>query len=321
MQSHKHIGKTALTVAPISFGSAPIANLYTEIPEKQAIETIQYVLEAGINFIDTAPHYGAGMAEDRIGTALLGVNRQDYVIETKVGLLLTPDGERIYDYSADGVLRSLEASLKRMNLDYVDSLLIHDFDTFYDSPAYVLKETYPALAKLRDQGVVKAIGIGANQWEVLEDYARGADFDCFLLAGRYTLLEQKSLEAMNRFHKQGISILGAGVYNTGILASGTKHKGPLHFQYRDASPEIVAQVKQIEEVCAEYDIPLPAAALQFVAAHPAVVSLVVGMESVLQIQATKAWFDIPIPNDFWLALRENKLIHSDSPLPLDSHLT
>jgi D-threo-aldose 1-dehydrogenase len=318
MQTDKQVGKTSMIVPPIGFGSASIANLFTEIPENEAIETIQYALETGINFIDTAPHYGAGLAEDRIGLALRGIKRENYTIETKIGRLITSDGERVYDYSRDGVLRSLEASLKRMNVDYVDSLLVHDPDAVYDTCEYIIEETFPVLADLRRQGIVKAIGVGINSWEMLVDFAQQADFDCFMLAGRYTLLEQHALKAMNKFNEQDISILAAGVFNTGILAKGTQHDGPIRYQYQPASPEIIAQVKQIEALCDKYNVALPAASLQFVAAHPSVASLVIGMKNIQQIQQTMTWMEMPIPDDFWRALRENKLIDADAPLPIDT---
>lgn len=317
MQLHKQVGKTSLKVSSIGFGTAPIANLYSEIPEKQAVETIQYALEAGINFIDTAPHYGVGLAERRVGLALSGVERERYTIETKIGRLITSDGDRILDYSRDGVLKSLDASLKRMNLDYVDSLLIHDPDSLYDTHEYFVKETFPALADLRRQGIVKSIGVGMNQWEMLADLAQYVDFDCFMLAGRYTLLEQNSLNAMNMFKTRGISVFAAGVYNSGILATGTQHAGPLHFQYGPASSEIIAKVQDIEKICDKYDVILPAAALQFVATHPSITSMVIGMESIKQIQQALKWSQMPIPDDFWNALRESKLIDKDAPLPID----
>jgi D-threo-aldose 1-dehydrogenase len=317
MSLQKQVGKTSLKVPLIGFGSAPIANMYSEIPDKEATETIQYAIESGINFIDTAPHYGSGLAERRIGLALSGIDRERYIIETKIGRLITSDGDRVYDYSRDGVLKSLDASLKRMNLDYVDSLLIHDPDSLYDTCEYLIEETLPALVDLRRQGIIKSIGVGINQWEMLVDFAQHVDFDCFMLAGRYTLLEQKSLNAMNMFNARGISIFAAGVYNTGILATGSQHVGPIYHQYRPAPSDIITKVQKIEEICTKYDVTLPAAALQFVKAHPAVASLVLGMESIQQVQQALMWNQMTIPDDYWHALRESQLIDIESPLPID----
>jgi D-threo-aldose 1-dehydrogenase len=318
MLAHKRVGNTQLILPRIGFGSAPIANLFTEISDSTAVETIQSAFEAGINFIDTAPHYGAGLAERRIGLALQGIARESFILETKIGRLITSAGERVYDYSRDGVLKSLEASLKRMNLDYVDILLIHDPDMVFDSCTYLLEETFPALDELRSQGVVKAIGVGINHHDMLLELTKSADFDCFMLAGRYTLLEQTALHALNTFKAQGIDILAAGVFNSGILAKGTEHSEQIHYNYQSAPAKIIKRVKQIEAVCNKYDVALPAAALHFVSAHPAVTSLVIGMESPEQVQATMEFTKTTIPDEFWRTLREEGLIATDAPLPVNS---
>jgi len=316
MQMLKQVSNTVLKVPRLGFGSAPIGNLYSEIPDKAAIETIQHALQSGVNFFDTAPHYGAGLAEKRIGLALQGVDRDQFIIETKIGRLITPDQQRIYDYSHDGVIKSLEASLKRMKIDYVDSLLIHDPDAGALSTQYVIEETLPTLIDLKRQGVIKAIGVGMNYWEMLLEFAQVDGVDCFMLAGRYTLLEQTSLAALDEFRTKGISVFAAGVFNSGILATGTHSNVPLHFQYKLASEDIVSRVQNLESVCEQFNVALPAAAIQFVSAHPAMTSLVIGMETPQQVDSAIAYLQQPIPKDFWLELRNQHLIHSDSPLPL-----
>lgn len=316
MQTYKQIGETQLKVPRFGFGSAPIANLYSEIPETEAIETIQYALKKGINFIDTAPHYGVGLAEKRIGLALQGVDRDRYIIQTKVGRLIGLDGQRFYDYSYDGVMKSLEASLKRMDIDHVESLLIHDPDIGAPSTQYIIEETFPALAELKRQGVVQAIGIGINYPEMLLELVSSTDFDCFLLAGRYTLLEQTTLDALNIFNTRGISILAAGVFNSGILATGTRSGVPSYFQYKAASSDIIEHVQKIEVVCDKFDVDLPAAAIQFVANHPAITSLVIGMDKKQQIDSAFAYSQQSIPEAFWLELRDKSLIDANAPLPL-----
>lgn len=318
MQTDIQIGKTQLKVPRFGFGSAPIANLYSDIAELQATETIRYAIEVGINFIDTAPLYGAGLAEERISLAIQDGDRDNYIIQTKVGRLIAPDGQITYDYSSDGVRKSLEASLKRMGINYVDSLLIHDPDVGAPSTQYIINETFPALAKLKREGVVKAIGVGINYPEMLLELVRSTDFDCFLLAGRYTLLEQTALDALYTFKNKGISVLAGGVFNSGILATGTRSGAPLHFQYKIASSDIVERVQKIEAVCDKFEVDLPAAAIQFVMAHPAITSLVIGMENKQQIDATLVYSQQPIPDAFWLELREQNLIDANSPLPLSS---
>ena len=184
MQRLKQVGNTTLNVPGLGFGTAPIGNLYSEIPDSVAIETIQHALQSGINFFDTAPLYGSGLSEKRIGQALRGVERDQFIIETKIGRLITPDGKPIYDYTRDGVLKSLDASLKRMQLDYVDSLLIHDPDSGGQSTRDIIENTLPVLVDLKSQGIVKAIGFGMNYWQMLLEFAEAGELDCFMLAGR-----------------------------------------------------------------------------------------------------------------------------------------
>lgn len=311
MLSTARVGQSSLYVPVIGLGTAPLGTFWSDVSETQAVETIHFALENGVTFLDTAPYYSATLVEQRVGLALAGIPRDRYVLATKVGRLMMPDGQDVMDFSRDGVLKSIEGSLQRLKVDRVDILHIHDPDR--DTYKIALEEAYPLLADLRRQGVIKAVGVGVNFWEPLVDFARDAEFDCFLLAGRYTLLEQGALAALNLFHDRGISIFGAGVYNTGILAQGAK--SGVWYQYQPAPPEILDKVRRIEAVCARHHIPLNAAAVQFVKAHPAVTSLVIGAESPVQLEESIHALHLPIPPEFWADLRVSSLIDTAAPVP------
>ena len=194
------VGRTGLEVSLLGFGAAPLANLYRDVPESEAYETVHAALEQGVTYFDTAPAYGAGVSETRLGVALAGVPRDQYTISTKVGRWFGPDGDRVTDYSRDGVLRSLEDSLERLKLDYVDIVHIHDADHHYRE---AIEDAYPTLAELRSQAVIRAVSAGMNQWQMLLDFANAGEFDCFMLAGRYTLLEQGALGFMDMCAERG----------------------------------------------------------------------------------------------------------------------
>ncbi len=303
------VGKTNLHVPVMGLGTAHIAGYFgsEKMSEAQAVEIVHLALEHGMNFLDTAPLY---QTEKYLGKALEGIPRESYIIETKVGRILQPDGSFSYSYKRDEILKSLEISLNTLKIDYVDTLLIHDPDAHYQ---IALNEAYPTLAELRSQGVVKAIGAGMNQWEMLADFARDADPDCFLLAGRYTLLEQTSLAALNTFAEKKVSIFAGGVYNTGILATGAKKDAK--YQYAPAPPAIIEKVSRIQAVCDRYDVPLNAAAVQFVRAHPAVASIVLGADSPAQILENRNTLDVVIPAAFWSDLQAEGLIEPGAPIP------
>jgi D-threo-aldose 1-dehydrogenase len=242
---------------------------------------------------------------------LQGVPRSEYVLSTKVGRLVDgKPGPLPFDYSRDGVLRSLDESLKRLKLDYVDLLLIHDPD---DHAEEALEEAFPTLDELRSQGVIRGVGSGMNQWQVLTRFAQEADFDCFLLAGRYTLLEQTSLDFLELCRSKGIGILLGGVFNSGILATGAV-EGAM-FQYAPAPPAILQKTAAIEALCAQYGVALNAAALQFAQAHPAISSLVIGAISPDEIAANLAARQVHIPPALWDDLVGAGLIDAASPLP------
>jgi D-threo-aldose 1-dehydrogenase len=310
ISTESQVGQTDLYVSLIGLGTAPLANLYGSVPEDQAVETIQLSLKSGITYFDTAPTYGAGLAERRLGLALAGAPRNQYVLSTKVGRLLQPDGSFVWDFSREGVLRSIEQSLERLQCDSIDILLIHDPDNHYHQ---ALDEAFPTLAELRSQGIVKAIGAGMNRWPMLVDFARNADFDCFMLAGRYTLLEQGALGMMDLCHTKGIGILMAGVFNSGILATGAIPRAK--YNYTDPPPEIVDRVRRLETVCERYNVHLKVAALQFPLAHPATTCLVLGTSSATRLADYIAGLHVPIPSDLWVDLQEEGLLSESAPIP------
>lgn len=294
----------------MGLGTAPMGT----ITQEAAMGTIQYALNNGIRFIDTAPLYGAGKSERSVGMALASVPRESVVLSTKVGRLVTPEGGVVFNFTRDGILRSIEESLQRLKLDYLDILLVHDPDEHYKE---ALDVTFPTLAELRSQGVVKAIGAGMNQWQMQADFARHADPDCFLLAGRYTLLEQGALdEFFPLCQEKGIGIFLGGVYNSGILARGARPGA--QYNYANAPEEIIERVRRIEDVCARYQVPLYVAALQFALAHPAVTALLVGAERPEEVATNLRALQTEIPADLWEALRAEGLIHQAAPVPQDA---
>ncbi len=306
------LGRTGVPVTRMGFGSVFIGR--TDVPAAQAVATVRHALARGITLLDTAPQYGNGLSEERFREALAGVERDRYVLATKVGKRIASDGSLYFDYSRDGALRSIEESLKRLQTDRIDIVYIHDPD---DHEREALDEIFPALAELRAQGVIRAIGAGMNQWELLARFARQADFDCFLLAGRYTLLEQKALdEFLPLCAERQIGVFLGGVFNSGILATGARPGA--WYQYQAASPEILERVGRIEALCARHGVPLPTAALQFPLAHPAVTSLVIGAKAPQEIDDNLAAFEHAIPTALWDDLREAGLIAAEAPVPQGS---
>lgn len=303
------IGPGRVRVPQLGLGCAPLANFYRKISDEQAEELICYALEKGASFFDTAPLYGQGLSEQRLGAALWNVPRERYTLATKVGRLVV-DGRMVTDFSRGAVLRSLEESLKRLRLDRVDILHVHDPDRHYHQ---TLDEAFPALAELRSAGVIGAIGAGMNQWQMVMDFARNADFDCFLIAGRYTLLEQESLDCLALCAEKKIAVFLGGVYNTGILATGAVPGAK--YNYRTAPPEIMDRVRRIEAACARYEVPLRAAAIQFPLAHEAVVSVVIGAESRAEFAQAFEGMCWKIPSELWQDLRQEGLIDPSAPLP------
>lgn len=305
------VGRTSLKVSLLGLGAAPLAGLYGAVPEAQAHATVRRALSAGMTFFDTAPRYGDGLSERRLGRVLADYPRDSYVLASKVGWELTPQGA-LPAFSRDGVMRGLEASLERLGLERIDIVHIHDLD---DHGRAALDEVFPVLAELRGQGVIGAVGAGMNDWRMLAEFARHADFDCFLLAGRYTLLEQGALhEFLPLCQDRGISVFLGGVYNSGILATGARPGAK--YNYTDAPPAVLERVRRLEEVCARHDVALKAAALQFPLAHPAVTALIVGAASAAEVAANLEAFQTPLPPELWLELRAEGLVVEDAPLPL-----
>lgn len=300
----------------IGFGSAALANgpawdWTGSISETQAIETVLHAYARGICLFDTAPSYGGGVVEERLGKALAQLPRDELVIATKVGY--TRDAAGIhYDYSRDGVLRSLENSLKRLQLDRVDVVHIHDPDQHMQQ---TLQETYPTLAALREQGVIRKISAGMNQWQALLELAQHADFDCFMIAGRYTLLEQGALPLLAYCAAHGISLFAAAIYNSGILATGADAANA-HYNHAPAPEAIRERVRQIEAICRIYQLPLHTAATQFPLLHPAVTHAVVGFQSPAEIDVCMDALTTPIDPALWKQLVHDGLLDPNTPIPI-----
>jgi D-threo-aldose 1-dehydrogenase len=296
---------------PLVFGGAPIGGLYAPVSDQVAAATLQAAWDAGIRAFDTAPHYGVGLSEQRIGDFLAGRRRAEFVVSTKVGRRLVPaagpgfaDGtdefygtpalSRVRDYSADGALRSLEDSLRRLRLDRVDIALVHDPD---DHLAEALDGAYPALARLRADGTIGAIGVGVNSVSVAKWFVSRCDLDCVLVAGRYTLLDDSAARSLFPLClDRGVAVLAGGVFNSGILAGGTQ------YDYVLAPPGVLARARRVAALCARYDVPMAAAALRYVLRHPAVTAAVVGARSPDEIRADAGYLGFPIPDALWAEL-------------------
>ena len=335
----RKIGKTSLEVATLGLGCASLGNLYRTVTDTQAEETVRSALGSGLRHVDTAPYYGFGLSERRVGDVLRGEARDSFVLSTKVGRLLQPCGpvnesearhgyccpmpfEPVYDYSYDAVMRSYEDSLQRLGLDRIDILYLHDVGrvTHGDDNARLFKTAmesgYKALDELRRAGQIRAFGLGVNEYEVCEAALEYGDFDCFLLAGRYTLLEQDALDTfLPKCTARKVSIIIGGVYNSGILAQGTRTGRTLYYNYEPAPAAVIERVQRLESVCVAFDVPLSAAALQFPLAHPTVAGVVVGMGNPQRVEHTLALFTRPIPAAFWQALCGNQLLHPAAPVP------
>ncbi len=332
---HRQLGNTDIKVTVLGCGGTAIGNMYSAVSDDDAQATLRATWKAGIRYFDTAPLYGHGLSEHRFGTAFRGFGAAPHVYSTKVGWRLmpargadtaaglfagVPPFTRRLDYSYDGTMRSFEDSLQRLGRDSVDILLLHDCDRRNqgtDFPARfkeAMHGAYKALLKLREEGAVKAIGCGLNEWEACEAFARAGDFNCFLLAGRYTLLDQHSLDSFLPLCVQrGIGIVIGGPYNSGILITGAK-PGAL-YDYAPARPEIIERVRKIEAVCRRHKVPLKAAALQFPLHHPAIVSVIPGMRSPKEVAENVKLVNLKIPKAFWRELHASKLIREEAPIP------
>ena len=333
-------GRTArpLDVTRLGFGGAPLGNLYRGLTEEEAQGTLAAAFDAGVKLFDTAPLYGLGRSEERFGVAIERHGREGVVLSTKIGRLLVdghadelykdlfvdvPERYVVYDYTYDGVMRSHESSLERLGVEAVDILLIHDVDVWTHGSQAAADEKvrelfdqggYRALTELKAAGRIAAFGAGVNEWQTCEALLGEADFDCFLLAGRYTLIEQEALESfLPTCVERDVGIILGGPYNSGILATGAVEDA--RFNYKPAPPDIMELVGRIENACARHGVTLAAAALQFVLAHPAVKTAIPGAMAAQEVQQNVALLEETIPPALWADLKEDGLLRDDAPVP------
>ncbi len=321
------------------FGGAPLGNLFQPVPEEEAIALIRHAYLSGARYFDTAPHYGHGLSERRFGVALRDFPRDSFLLSTKVGRLLTASSNapssqhgyvdvlpfvQHYDYTGPGVRRSLEESLRRMDLARIDFVYVHDIDVATHGDDYprrfrdMLDGALPALGRLKAEGTIGGYGLGVNDVEICRTTLRHADLDVVLLAGRYTLADQSALpELLPECVRRDVAVVLGGPFNSGILASGARPRDGSQpfFNYAPASPQMVAHVEAIERVCADFGVPLAAAALQFPIAHPAIACVLAGARSRAEFDDNAAMAQWVIPPSFWQALRDLSLVDATAPRP------
>jgi D-threo-aldose 1-dehydrogenase len=331
------LGRTGLDLGLLGFGAAPIGNLYTAVAEEEADSTLETAWRAGIRYFDTAPHYGAGLSEHRVGRLLRQGRRQDAVISTKVGRVLRAPSDRahieseefwagmlpfeqVFDYGYDGVMRSYEDSLQRLGVDRIDLLVIHDLDQHggEDFDRHWRRLTsggWRALEELRSSGALRGIGAGINQHGLVGRFLKAFDLDFILLAGRYSLLDQDSLDLeLSMCREREVGIVLGGVFNSGILARGAVPGAK--YEYADAPPAVLARVQRIEAVCARHGVPLAAAAIQFPCGHPAVTTVICGLRSAMEVDQAIANMERSIPDVLWSELEAEGLLKAGAPHPL-----
>lgn len=328
----RKLGNTSIELTSLGFGGTGIGNLYRRVSEDAAAATMNAAYIAGIRYFDTAPLYGHGLSEHRIGADLRRFPTQDIVLSSKVGWRLVPARGRetgaghfidappfcrIEDYSYDGVMRSFEDSLQRLGVDRIPILFLHDVDRRNMGERYrevfrtAMAGAYKAMLSLREQRAVDAIGVGVNEWQACEDFVRAGDFNGCLLAGRYTLLDQESLDSLLPLCKQrGVGIVLGGPYNSGILATGALDGA--FYNYTPASPEIMRRVQCLEAVCKRYGVPLKAVALQFPLHHPVITSVIPGVGDPAEVEENVRLLHIDIPLDLWQEMKAENLIRSDA---------
>ncbi len=331
------LGTGGISFTELGFGAAPLGNLYRAISEDAAQGILARAWAGGVRYFDTAPLYGLGLSETRINHFLRGKRRDDYVISTKIGRHLracapdkrdgfgkwfdVPARNEIFDYSYDGVMRSLDASLERLGMDRIDILYAHDLDVFTHKSQLALDARlaefmaggYRALLDLRDQGVIRAFGAGVNEWQPCQWLLEHGDFDLFLLAGRYTLLEQQALATfLPMAHQRGVGIIIGGPYNSGILATGPR---PGAFYNYDPAPDwVIARVGALQAMCSAHGVRLVDAAFQFPLLHPAVVSIIPGGQGVTEMDSNLAAARAAIPPELWKELKHKGLLQADAPI-------
>ena len=335
------VGKTNLSITRLGSGGTTFGNLHAVMSDDDAIDTIHSAYNQGIRYFDTAPLYGNGLSEVRMGKAFKDLRGNDFIVSTKVGYSLKPTSPDklafmpgfvdplpftpTYEFSRDSILKSLDQSIQRLNIDSIDIVYIHDPDEgvglFNNRNPYekshfvdVMGKVYPALNELRDQGIIKAIGVGMNQWQMLADFATAGDFDIFLLAGCYSLLKQDALEKfLPLCEKKSISVVIGSPYHSGILATGTKEK--TYYNGSPATSEVLEKTRHIEAVCKKHRVSLPAAAIQFPFGHPAVKSVLPASRSPKEIKSNIDLFTQKIPVEFWEELKFLSILEKSAPTP------
>ncbi len=312
VHGRQRLGRTGVEVSPLGFGAAALGNLYAPVSDEDAQAAVDAAWDAGIRYFDTAPHYGLGLSERRLGTALAGRPREEFVVSTKVGRLLVenphPTGSdmahqfavpdaltRVRDYSADGVRRSLEASLERLGLDRVDVVLVHDPDDVLDQ---AVDESVPALVALRDEGLVGAVGVGMNQWQALRRFVVETDVDVIMVAGRWTLVDRCAEPLMTAAQERSVSVLAAAAYNSGLLAAPWPADDAL-FDYGPAPAEVLAIARAWAARAEQHGVTLPDLALQFPLRHPATAAVVVGLRSPAEVAAAAERLARSVPEAVW----------------------
>lgn len=317
-----------LRLSTLGLGGTGFGGLFSPVDRSVSVSIIESALEAGVTYFDTAPFYGLGRSERVVGDVL---RDRAVTLSTKVGRLLRPGRKDrsipdswpaalpfypVFDYSRDGILRSFDDSLQRLGMDRIDLLLVHDIGRFThgeDSGRHfddLRRSGYGALDELRRSGQVRAIGIGVNEVEACLDVLGIGSWDAFLLAGRYTLLEQTAIDRLlPSCERTGTAIICGGPFNSGILTGGNT------WDYAAAPPEVLQKVSRLRQLAAEFDVPLPALALQFPLGHPVVASVIPGLRDIVELEAILAWTRLPIPQEAWLALREAGLLRHDAPVP------
>lgn len=331
------LGNGGLTFTELGFGTAPLGNLYKSISDEDARATLDAAWAGGVRYFDTAPLYGLGLSETRLNPFLRGKPRHEYVLSTKVGRLMqhcapehragvgkwfdVPQRREHFDYSYDGIMRSFEHSFSRLGVDQIDILYVHDLCAFTHGSKeasdtrieeFFAARGYDAMISLRDQGLVKAIGGGVNEWEVCQKLAEQGDFDLFLLAGRYTLLEQAALETfLPLCEARGIGVVTGGPYNSGILATGPRPGA--YYNYDPAPQEILDRVAAIEAVCKSHNVRMVDAAFQFPLLHPAHVAVIPGGQGVSETEGNLKAAQASIPSALWADLKAKGLMREDAP--------
>ena len=320
----RSIGQSEVRVTRLGLGTVALGFLYAPISDQDAFGTVEKAFDLGLRLFDTAPLYGDGVAETRLGSLFRSRPRDGFTLATKVGFDIREGARpldgfeyRFYleaprDFTYDGVLRNLDRSLKRLAVDRIDIVHIHDADEHFEE---AMNGAYRALVRLRSEGTIAAVGAGMNQIEMLARFASEGDFDCFLLAGRYTLLEQTALESLFPIClKKQISVLLGGIYNSGILAD--PHAPAPNYNYSPAREGLVSKARQIDAICRRYEVPIKAAALQFPAAHPAVAAILCGSRSAEEVEENDRMFRLPIPAALWDELRVEGLIDASASTPI-----